>query len=53
MTNDDKITKYTSAFDEQILPSSGKLKRRWIDNNKKKIEAEKRIVFPKGRQLNV
>ena len=33
MTDDDKITKYTRAFD--TMPSSGKLKRRWIDKNKK------------------
>ena len=48
MTNDNKITKYKSAVDT-ILSSSGKLKRRCVESDKKKKEAEKKIVCTRGR----
>ena len=49
MTKDDQIREYRSAFNQQIWSSSGKLTNGYLDNNKKKKEAEKWIVCTKGR----
>ena len=41
-----KITKYKSAFDKQILPSSGKLT--WINNKKEERNREEESVQEEG-----
>ena len=47
MTNDDKITKFTSVLTFYVF--IGYSEKRCIDNNKKKKEAEKKIVCTRGR----
>ena len=48
MTNDEKNYKIYKRFRHFMFLSSN-LKRRWIDNNRKKKGAEKRMVSTRGR----